>query len=209
MVAITFQNPNGSAGSQTEVSATAPLPVTQKISGADVSTSNPLPVSPGYGATVTTTITRPADTTAYAINDAWADSTSAPTAGGFTFTGPARASGGSGVIADLIVVSTNDPATLLQGEVWIFDSSVTAINDNAAFTVSDGDAVKLVGVVPFVLASTMNGSGNNSYANVQNLALGFTCSGSADLRYLVKVKNAYTPASGEQLTVRLKIVQTN
>lgn len=44
-----------------------------------VSSSNPLPVG-GKSLTSTYTFTRPADTTAYSINDVIADSTSAPTA---------------------------------------------------------------------------------------------------------------------------------
>jgi len=163
----------------------------------------------GAAVTATTTITRPSDTTAYAANDAWANSTSAPTTGGFTLSSAARVSGGSGIITDVVIVSSNDPATLLQGELWIFDNAVTAVNDNAAFALSDADALELVGVVPFTLVTTVGGSGTNSFAAVTGLNIGFAAVGSANLRYLVKVKNAYTPASGETLTVRAKIVQTN
>lgn len=155
--------------------------------------------------TVSTDITRPADTTQYAANDCLSDSTSAPTAGGFTFTSAARASGGSGIITDCIVASSNDPATPIQGEVWIFDTSVTNVNDNAAFVVSDSEIKTLVATIPF----TLTDSGNNDSAHIQNLAIGFTCSGSANLRYLIRVKNAYTPASAEVLTVRLKIIQVD
>jgi hypothetical protein len=161
----------------------------------------------GFPVTCSTDITRPADTTAYAPNDAWSDSTSAPTVGGFTLSGAARKSGGSGIITDIVVVSSVDPATLLQGELWIFDGAATAVNDNAAFALSDADAKTLVAVVPFTLASTTGGSGTNSYAHLQGLNIQFTAVGSANLRYLVKVKNAYTPASAELLTVRAKILQ--
>ena len=37
----------------------------------------------------------------------------------------------------------------------------------------------------------------------------YTCAGSANLRYLVKVKANYTPASGETLTIRGAYVATN
>lgn len=161
------------------------------------------------GTTVTATVTRPADTTTYTANDAWSDSTSAPTVGGFSLAGSARVAPATGIITDMIIVSSADPATTLQGEIWLFESAVTAINDNAAFALSDGDAVKLVGVVPFTLLTTTAGSGTNSYANIQNLSLGFTTASSADLRFLVKVKNAYVPVSGEVLTIRAKIVQVN
>ena len=51
--------------------------------------------------TVSTDLTRAANATAYAANDAMADTT-AP-AGGLTFTGCARVSGGSGIITDAII----------------------------------------------------------------------------------------------------------
>lgn len=155
--------------------------------------------------TLSTDITRPSDTTAYAVNDALSNSTSAPTSGGFTLTGAARVSGGSGLITDMIITSSNNAATTLQGEIWIFDTSVTNINDNAAFAISDAEVKTCVAKVPFVLVADTN----NSLTHIQNLGIGFTCVGSADLRYLVKVKNVYTPASAEVITVRAKIMHVN
>jgi len=166
----------------------------------DVSTANPLPIRKRF-VTVTTTVTRPADTTAYAANDIWSDSTSAPTAGGFTFSSAARASGGSGLITDIGVI--NSAASALTGELWIFDSAVTAVNDNAAFALSDSDALLLVGIVPFLTEAQPS----NAIAWLPNVNLGFTASGSANLRFLIKVKSAYTPISAETLTARLKILQ--
>ena len=174
----------------------------------DVGVGDPMRVA-GSATTVTSTATRATGTTQYAANENWSDSVSSPVSGGYTLTDAARASGGSGVITDIIVVSGNDPATLLQGELWIYDSAVTNDNDNAAFTSSDADTLKLVGVVPFTLASTVPGSGTTSYAHIQNLGLGFTCVGTANLRYKVKTKNAYTPADSEVLTVRAKILRTD
>jgi hypothetical protein len=161
-----------------------------------------------YAATITASITRPADTTAYAVNDTWADSTASPTTGGFTLTGACRTSGADGLLQGLAIVSSNDPATTLQGELWLFDSAVTAVNDNAAYALSDTDAVKLVpaGVIPFTLATSQAGAGANSVYSAANLNVPYRCSGSANLRFLVKVKNAYTPASGEVLTVRAAVM---
>lgn len=163
-------------------------------------------VSPlGFPVSVQTDITRPADTAVYAANDALSNSTTVPTAGGFTFTGAARKSGGSVLITDMIVTSSNDPATPLQGEVFIFNTAVTAINDNAAFVVSDAEIKTLVARIPFALEDV----GNNDMYHAQNLNIVATASGSADLRFLVRVKNAYTPASAEVITVILKGVQLN
>ncbi len=157
----------------------------------------------GFQATLSTDITRPNDTTTYTANDAWADSTSAPTTGGFTLTGAARASGGSGIITDIYICSSAVPALLLQAELHIFDQAVTAVNDNAAWNLSDSDAKLRLAVIPFTLLA----DANNSYVHLTGLNIGFTCVGTANLRYLVKVKNAYIPVALEVLTVRAKTIQ--
>lgn len=164
-----------------------------------------LPVKPrGTFATITTQFTRPADTNVYAAEDAFSDSTTVPTC--FTLTGAARISGGSGIITDAVIGMSTIPATALQGELWIFDAAVTSANDNAAFSLSDADRDKLVAIIPFTVGQ---GAVNNGSAHIQGLNIGFTCVGSANLRYLVKAKNAYTPASAEVFTARLKITQVD
>lgn len=155
----------------------------------------------GYFVTVSHDLTRPADTTAYTNNDQISNSTSAPVA--MTFTGAARKSGGSGIITDLVVLTDNDPATTLQAELYLYDSSVTLQNDNSAWTMTDADQKKLVGVIPFTLTDV----GANDVTHIQGLNIGFTCVGSADLRGSLRAKNAYTPANAEVITFRLKILQ--
>jgi hypothetical protein len=168
-----------------------------QISGGKVWTA-PL----GFFASCSTDITRPNDTTPYSNGDNWSDSTSAPTSGGFTFTGAGRKSGGSGIILDLWVSSSNN-AGAMQGEVWIFDTSVTNINDNSAFAISDAEIKTVVAKVPFTTVADTNNAG----VHVQNLQIGYTCVGSANLRFLVKLKAAYTPAAQEVLSVRIKCLQ--
>lgn len=161
-------------------------------------------VSPlGFPVTVQTDVTRPADTTAYAINDAISNSTTSPTTGGFTLSGIARRSGGSVLITDVIVTSSADPATPLQGEVFLFNQAVTNINDNAAFAVSDAEINTCVGRVGFALEDV----GNNDFYHAQNLNILVTCVGSADLRFLLRAKNAYAPASGEVFRITVKAIQ--
>lgn len=181
---------------------TAGTPSSQVMSMQGVASMTPVQEA-GYQVMCTTSVTRPADTTAYTANDVWADSTSAPTSGGFTLTGAGRASGGSGVITDIMFTSSAVPGTLLQGELHVFNQAATAVNDNAAWNLSDSDALNRIAIVPFTLLA----DANNSYYHAQNLNIGFTCSGSANLRYLIKVKNAYTPISSEVLTVAAKIIQ--
>lgn len=152
-------------------------------------------------ATASTDITRPNDTTAYSTNDNLSDSTSAPTSGGFTLSNVVRKSGGAGILTDMIIASSN-PAGGMQGEVWLFDSSVVNINDNSAFAISDAEVKTVVAKVPFTTVADTN----NSLAHVQNLNIGFTTVGSANLRYLVKLKAAYTPIAQEVITVRAKVL---
>jgi hypothetical protein len=150
--------------------------------------------------TISTSIVRPSDANAYTANDALADSTSAPTTGGFTLSGMARRSGGGGLIRD--AVFSMSAATALQAEIWLFDQAITAVNDNAAFSLSDSDVLNLVGVIPFNCTDI---TALNAISYVTGLDIGYTCVGSANLRYLVKVINAPTPASAEVLSIRLKV----
>ncbi len=152
-------------------------------------------------------VTRPADTTAYAVGDAFADSTSKPSAGGFTLTGVARISGGSTVLTDM-VIATSVPGSALQGSILIFNTAVTAQNDNAPIAISGAELQTLVAIVPFAMG---NGRGlkNNTAVHVQNLNIGCTCLGSTNLRFLVRVDAAYVPASGEVLSVMGKFMTVN
>lgn len=149
--------------------------------------------------TVDVSFNRPGNTTTYAINDTLSDSTSAPTT--FTVTNAAKASGGGGLITDIIGITNADPALPLQCELLMFDSSVTSSNDNAAFAVSDSDILKLVAIIPLAFQDV----GNNHVAHAAGLNIGFTCVGSANLRFLIRAKNAYVPANGETFTFRFKI----
>lgn len=158
----------------------------------------------GFAGTATATFNRPADATAYTANDTISDSTTTPTTGGFTFSNVCRISGGSGIGTDLYVLS-NDTAAL-AGKVLVYDSAVTAANDNAAEAISDADAAKLVAEIPFTLAARAN----NASAHIQNLNFGYTCAGSANLRFLVVATGGtLTTASANTYTFRLKFIASN
>jgi hypothetical protein len=167
--------------------------------------ANGIPIAPPSDDTVTISVDviRPADSTAYAAGDALANSTTAPTVNGFQLTGVARGSGKAALLTDVALIYSNATPDVV-GELWIFDSAVTAINDNAVFSLSDTDARKLVAVVPFVINK---GAGNNKVCHTGNLAHLCTCVGSDDLKFLIKIIQAFTPASGDMLTVRAKFAR--
>jgi hypothetical protein len=156
--------------------------------------------APPQVSVIKTSVTRPADTNAYAANDVFANSTSAPTAGGYTFSNAARSSGGGGTITGAIISMSASSA--FQGEIWIFDQATTAKNDNAAFDVSDTDILNVVGVIPFNVVDTTS---SNAISYVEDLNIDFVCVGSADLRFLIKVMAIFTPASSEKLAIQLKV----
>lgn len=157
----------------------------------------------GRARLLTDSYTRPSDTTTYAVGDALAESTSAPTA--LEFANAARVSGGSGEITGLVVVTSTAAATALAGELWVFAgaSAPTATNDNAAFNPSDSDALNVVAVIPFSVGSA--GSSNRVY-DVGPLACPYVCNATS-LWGLVKVTNAYVPASAEVVTFGLRVRQ--
>ena len=188
--------PDGT-GNDTDVASGKPFPIQLRTSLGVEAVS--------FNVTTKTSVTKSTDANAYTAGDVMSDSLSAPTAGGFTVTSAARISGGSGIITDAVITTSADVATLLQGEIWLFDTSVTAVNDNAAFVVSDTEILTYIGKIPF----TMEDAGNNGSCHVTGLNIGFTCSGSANLRFLIKVKNAYTGVASEVIGVMLKIIQTN
>jgi hypothetical protein len=167
----------------------------------DVASTNPLPIRAlGYPKTIATDVILPTSSV-YQVGDALADSTTVPVTGGYTFTAAARASGGSGMIVDACIATSADVATRLSGELWIFNQAVTAVNDNAAFVVSDAEIKTCVGIIPFSLID----AGNNGYAHVTGLNFLYTCVGTANLRFLIRARNAYTPAT-DTLTFTLKVL---
>ena len=94
----------------------------------------------------------------------------------FTCASAARASGGSGTIVGATLVDAND--VIGAYDVAIFDSSVTLASDNAAFSISDADALKLVGIVQLAGAYDI---GANRIAQAFNLAMPYVCSGGTSL----------------------------
>lgn len=166
----------------------------------------------GLGVTVSVDKTRPADTDAYAAGDVISTATS----GGvsvLSFDNVVRATGGSGYIMGGVLIDSASPATALDAELWLFDTAITAGNDNAAFAPTDAEMKTLVAVMEFAVGKVKVGlaSGNNMYHGRKNgepwTPEFFTCVGGTTLYGYLVVRNAYTPISGEVFTVRLKIAQ--
>jgi hypothetical protein len=118
------------------------------------------------------------------------------------FANAARVAGGSGVIKSAMLIDA--ALQSIACELWLFDTAVTPPNDNAAWTISDGDAATCIGVIPF---STYYASALNSVANgiVPNGGIGFSAVATTIWGCIV-TRGAPTYAS-LNLTLRLSIMQ--
>ena len=153
--------------------------------------------------------TRPSDTNAYAAGDAVTNSTSSPSP--MTFDGASRFNGGSGVITSAILISSANQSTKGLFDLYLYDTSPAADNDNAAWTPSDGETETFIGRISFNVAdvgdAAAGASGNVAYF-VHGLSIPFKSGGgNNDIFGLLVTRNAYTPVSAEKFTVRLGIIQ--
>ena len=154
---------------------------------------------------VETSITRPADVTAYAGGDAVADSTTTPN--DLEFLNCATASGRGGRIVSATLIDSVNGTQPTGFDLFLFDTAPTPTNDNAAFALTDANANDCVGVISWVDATHGVDAGANNYVFARNdLNLGFVCADTT-LYGLLVVRGAYTPASGEIFTIRLGIAQ--
>lgn len=144
------------------------------------------------------TKTRPANTTAYAIGDVINESASAGTI--WTFPGVGSASGGSLLLTNAKLILGSAAATALQAELFLFSTTVSTDNDNAADTITDAEMKTCIGSVLF-------NSGSNSTAQtvyVEKPGLQFKLDdGDNDLYGVLIAQNAYTPESGEVFDIAL------
>lgn len=150
------------------------------------------------------TITRPANTTAYTDGDVIADSTSAAAVLKF----PKICGDGEGAVIRCAMFSSSIvPATKLNADLFLFHTAPTSYgNDNEAFALSDADLLNCVGVVSMdgTSAGNVKVSTLNCVVINQNLAIPVRSLTTDRALYGVLVaRNAYTPASGEVITIKI------
>lgn len=167
----------------------------------------------GNTVTVNGSITRPADTTTYAANDVITNSTSTPTI--ITFSGCSRlttgATGRSGIIQSATLIDSANETLKLDGDLFIFDTTVTMDNDNAAFTPTDAELATVVAIITFTGSNSRSGTagagGNVAYPNTISGGIPFNCLTLSNLFGIFVARNAYVPISAEVFTFRLGILQ--
>jgi len=121
------------------------------------------------------------------------------------FAAAARVTGGTGTITSAVLIDY--ALQSVAGELWLFDTAPAGLgHDSDAFTITDADAARCIGVIPFntyyasALNSVSNGSMPNGGLDFKALATSiFGC-------YVIRGTPAAGYASGD-LTVRLFIRQ--
>ena len=148
---------------------------------------------------VSANFTRPADTTAYATGDAVTNSTSAPAVFQLDL-GALGAVAGQGLeIRKLCVVSSVKGSTLPLFNVFLSNTTFTATNDNAALDIADATQ-EADG--SWFSCETQNSTASNARASYVNVASPMILAAADTKLYgTIQAANAYTPASGEKLTI--------
>jgi hypothetical protein len=158
----------------------------------------------GNSAVVGGSFNRPADTTAYAIGDLVANST---TAGSVTpiACAAARVSAGTGVIRRVRLTTTKTGTTGAEVfRVHLFKTSPTAANgDNGAFSANGRVAVGLGYIDVTMSALYSDGAKGFTAADIVFDA----AAGSQNIYALIEARSTYAPATGETFTLALEVLQ--
>ena len=104
-----------------------------------------------------------------------------------TLTNAARVSGGTGTITGVAIQSGSD--VIGTFDVVFFESSVTVPADSSAFTLSDADGLKVIGIVPLAGAYDL---GANRVSQAFNLAVPYVCTGGTSLFAAIITRSAFT-----------------
>jgi hypothetical protein len=160
---------------------------------------------------VTGTITRPSNTTTYTANTGWANATSGATY--TTLTNVCRVAGGQVLIPQIDIHVDENPATKLQGILWLFDTVPSdAIEDNAAFNIPAADYANLTGNVegfPFTLVNNQSTATHSGISLTGTTYHAKCASASRDMYAMVQVVNAYVPTASEILVTKIHALAAN
>lgn len=164
-----------------------------------------------------TELTRPADTTAYAVGDAIANSTTASSVTPLQFT-VARAAGGSGRIngAQLYVNSATAfgairlhlfNTTPFAAAGFQADNAALALTYTALKTGSAGANPNYIGYIDFTSFTALSSCAvANGYSDITEL--NFDCaSGSSVIFGLLEARAVFTPGNAETFNVSLDVLQ--
>lgn len=151
------------------------------------------------GEPVELTITRPADTNAYAVNDVISSSTTAPAAQILDLATAGVEAGGSGYLVKLRALTNNKNFTG-RLRLHLYRSAITPPNDNSPFALLWANRSNRIGSIDLPAFNTAdNASSDAANALIADLRFGFKLA-PTETRLWMVIQNldAPTPASGQQ-----------
>ena len=157
-----------------------------------------LQVGGKMGEPVEVTLQRPADTTAYAVNDVVSSSTSAPVAIIFDLATAGVPAGGSGYLVKLRALTNNKNWTA-RLRIHLYKSAITPGNDNSAFGLLWANRANRIGQIDLPAFNTADATASDA-ANSLNAELRFPfklAAGETRLWAIVQILDAGTPASAQ------------
>lgn len=157
---------------------------------------------------VSSSITRPANQTQYAVDEAVSDATGNAH---YTFTRALKEGAKGGEILVARLSTTVPAATPLLGELWLFHTDIANVADNASWTLTDAELLTRVAVVDFPVASWRINANNACCDVVTRIPFipgAPLAAGGYALYGQLVAQNTFTPAANsEVLTVELIIAQ--
>jgi|GEM_PF-1180093 len=169
----------------------------------------------GFLATLQDTITRPADTTAYASGDIVSTSTTAATvqASGFfeftnaAFAGPVSTSNGGVRIEAVRIRKSGTSVTNASFRLHLWNARPATVNngDNAAFSGAVSGVANYLGAFDITLDRVFtDGSAGRGLA-VSGSPMSVTIHSSTTIFGLIEARGAYTPSSAETFTAVMEV----
>jgi hypothetical protein len=144
--------------------------------------------------------TRPSDTTAYAANDAIADSITAPTL--LSFANCANANGGQGYIVKTRLL-TNQKTCTARFRLSFYHTAPSPVNDNAPKPMLYVDKDKLIGRIDLDPCNTEDTTSDAAYA-LSTTLLPYVCAAADTTIYcILTTLDAFTPASAQQFYLEI------
>lgn len=167
-------------------------------------TSSPVSVV-GFIARPSASFTRPADTTAYAVGDLVANSTSAGSVAPMTFTA-ARIAAGTGQIRRVQIRKSGAGVVAAQFRVHFYTASPTPTNGDNGAWLTTGSAAYLGGVDVVVDRAFSDGAVGIGVP-MSGSEINFALASGQSIFALLEARAAYTPVSVEQFAVTLEVLQ--
>jgi len=159
----------------------------------------------GRSTVPTASLTRPADTTAYASGDLVADSTTAGSVTPLTWT-VARVASGSGMIRRCRLRKSGTAVANAQFRVHLFRVSPTVTNgDNGAWLANQ--VANYMGALDVSVDRAFSDGSSGSGQPITGSEINFALASGQSVFGLIEARAAYTPTASEVFTIELEVIQ--